>query len=355
MLLTTLLVLSASDDVFVSGALKPDEPYAVYRIPAIAVTRKGTVLAFAEGRKTTGDQSSNDLVLRRQERGKAWGPLHVLADEGEDSLNNPCVTVDRAGRIWLMFQRYPKGVSEYRAPTGREGEGICRTYEMHSDDDGRSWSKPRDLTRELKPGWSRTVASGPGLGLELQRGRYRGRLVVPFNMGDASGWRVYAAISDDRGATWRMGDMAPRLPGTHPNEVQFVELADGRLMLNARNQASLRQRLVAVSDDGGTTWSTPTPDPNLIDPVCMGAIVRAAPGVLAFSNPNHPQQRVNGTLRFSFDEGKTWPKTVTITEGPFAYSVLAPLPDGQLGCLYEVPDGGAYRIRLSRFPIPRPE
>ncbi len=355
MLLPILMLFAAHEDVFVSGALQPGEPYAVYRIPALAVTKKGTILAFAEGRKTTGDQSSNDLVLKRQERGRSWGPLQVLADEGEDSLNNPCVTVDHSGRIWLMFQRYPKGVSEYRAPTGREGEGICRTYVMVSDDDGRRWSKPRDLTRDLKPGWARTVASGPGMGLEIQRGRHKGRLVVPFNMGDASGWRVYAAISDDGGAIWRMGDMAPRLSGTQPNEVQFVELADGRLMMNARNQAAARQRLVAISEDGGMTWSTPTPDPALVDPVCMGAIVRAAPGVLAFSNPNHPQERVNGTLRFSFDEGKTWPQSVTIAPGSFAYSVLARLPDGQLGCLYEVQERGAYRIRMARFPIPRPE
>ncbi len=334
------------EDVFVSGHLTGGGPYAVYRIPAIAVSRKGTVLAFAEGRRTTSDQSGNDLVLRRQPAGRPWTDLQVIADMGDDALNNPCVTVGSDGRIWLMFQRYPAGNSEYRITTGRYGN-VCRTYVMHSDDDGRSWSSPRDLTLDLKPGWSRTLASGPGMGIVLKTGR----MVVPFNMGDASGWRVFAAISDDNGASWRMGDMAPRHPGTQPNEVQFVELGDGRIMLNARNQASLRQRLVAYSSDGGETWTTPMPDAALIDPVCQGAILRLADGRLVFSNPADPQHRRNGTLRVSNDEGLSWTIAAVIEEGEFAYSVLAQLPSGEVLCLYEVPEGGAYRIRLKRFKV----
>lgn len=350
MSLTVALLLSASlaEDVFVSGLLQPGERYAIYRIPALLATRKGTLLAFAEGRETAGDQSANDIVLRRRDRGGAWGPMVVLADMGKDALNNPCAVQASDGRIWLMFQRYPAGKAEYRVPTGRTGDGISRTYTIWSDDDGASWSQPRDLTLDLKPGWARTVASGPGNGIELSKGRHRGRLLIPFNMGDASGWRVFAAISDDRGKTWRMGDLCPRLAGTNPNEVQFVELTDGRVMMNARNQAATRQRLVGYSSDGGDTWTTPMPDLNLIDPVCMGSIIRVG-DALAFSNPADPQRRVNGVLRFSFDEGKTWPKSLVIEAGEFAYSALCPLPGGRVGCLYEAPEKGAYRIKYAEF------
>lgn len=352
MMIAFLLGAAFAEDVFVSGALQPGDRYAIYRIPAILNTRRETLLALAEGRETAGDQSANDIVLRRRERGGSWGKLQVLADFGKDSLNNPTLVQDDRGRIWLMFQQYPAGNSEYRVPTGRTGEGISRTYVIWSDDDGVSWSKPRDLTFELKPGWARTIASGPGVGIQLQHGRHKGRLLFPFNMGDASGWRVFAAISDDRGQTWRMGDLCPRLEGTNPNEVQFVELADGRVMMNARNQAAVRQRLVGYSSDGGDTWTTPMPDPNLIDPVCMGAIIRVG-GALAFSNPADTQRRVNGVLRFSFDEGKSWPKTLPIDPGAFAYSVLCPLPGGRIGCLYEAPEKGGYRIKYVEFDVPK--
>jgi sialidase-1 len=347
-------------DLFVSG--QPDVPFDTYRIPALCRTRKGTLLAFAEGRRSTADQSGNAIVLRRRPaKAKDWLPMQIVRQEGPHAINNPCVLPSREGRVWLMFQRYPAGKAEYRVENGYDSERACLTFLSHSDDEGTTWSTPEDITRIVKAPDVRTSASGPGIGIELTRGPHKGRLLFPLNEGKGKGWDVFALYSDDHGKSWQRGENAPKAPGTQPNETQIAELADGSILMNARNQAAGKFRLQCRSTDGGTTWTTAIPVPELVDPTCMGSLARLSyrPDLLAFSNPNDSSSRRNGTLRLSHDGGNTWPIAGVIEPGSFGYSSLCPLPKGKLGILFETvdepeKDRELYRIRYGELETPNP-
>jgi sialidase-1 len=206
------------------------------------------------------------------------------------------------------------------------------------------------------------VASGPGIGIQLRNGPHAGRLIIPFNEGPFGHWNVLSVYSDDRGRTWKLGQPAPgcRVPDgkggeiSLVNEVQMVELADGTVMLNSRKWGGKAVRKIAVSKDGGETWSKIEEDVALRDPGCMASIFRysfpgnGAQSRILYSGPDSAK-RDNGTVYLSSDEGKTWPVKKVLFPGSFAYSVLTALPDGTLGCLFETDD--ANRIVFARFTL----
>jgi sialidase-1 len=343
-------------DVFVSG----QEGFHTYRIPAIIAGRSGAVLAFAEGRTGRRDQSQNKIVLKRSlDHGVTWSALQVIADGGARSFNNPCAVVEQStGRIFLVFQSYPEGLHErdQTLETGLEGDRIVRNWILQSDDEGKSWSEPRDVTRTTKrPTGVNTQASGPGIGLQLRQGPHAGRLLIPFNEGPYGKWRVFAIYSDDRGQTWQLGEpTADREAGT-VNEVQMVELTNGVVRFNARGWGAKGLRRTALSGDGGRTWPDIRDVPELVEPSCMAALLRineAASGLssrIIYSGPCG-RGRTNGTVHLSYDDGETWPVKKTIYPGRFAYSGLIALPGGILGCLFERGEKDAYeRITLARF------
>jgi sialidase-1 len=340
-------------DVYVSGA-----GYPTYRIPSLITTRRGTLLAFSEGRQGKGDHTENDIVLRRSaDLGRNWDAMRVLASDRPNVLVNPTAVEDHdTGRIWLMYQRYPEAAREREVVPGLEGDRICRSFIIYSENDGRRWSAPRETTRSVKrPQVATSLASGPGVGIQLRRGPHRGRLVVPFNQGPPGAWKVYAAYSDDHGKSWRYGETAADTSAGFGNEVQMVELADGGVMLNARNQSGDHFRKVARSHDGGQSWSPLVDDHDLLDPECQGTIVRYSDPLdgkrnrILFANPASPDKRVNGTVRLSYDEGESWPVSRAVYPGSFAYSCLTVMHDGTIGLLYERDDYG--KITFARFDL----
>jgi sialidase-1 len=350
-------------DVFVPNS----DGFKSIRIPSVVVSQKGTLLAFAEGRAANTDQAKNKIILKRStDGGHTWGPLAVIADGGERSLNNPCAVVESgSGTILLMFQSYPAGVRERsdKIQTGYEGELVVRNLMVSSGDDGATWSAPRDVTRQTKrPEKVTTMASGPGIGIQLRRGPHAGRMLFPFNEGPYGQWNIYAVYSDDKGNSWQFGEIAPGgmvdAPGggkpSDVNEVQFVELKDGSIRANARRWAGAPFRKTCVSNDGGPTWSKVEAVPELHDPSCMASIFRYSDPAdgdksrILYSGPQSAK-RENGTVFVSYDEGATWPVKRVLCEGPFAYSVLTKLPDGTIGCLYEADD--MKRIVFARFTL----
>jgi sialidase-1 len=226
-----------------------------------------------------------------------------------------------------------------------------------------TWTKPRDITRETKrPEGVTTLAGGPGVGIQPRHGPHAGRLLVPFNEGPFGKWNIYAVYSDDKGETWHRGEVAPGALVDAPkggktstvNEAQFVELKDGSVRFNVRRWAGRAVRKTSVSGDGGQTWSAVEDLPDLRDPGCMGSVVRYSdpadgqPSRLLYSGPDSPK-RENGTVYLSTDEGATWPTRRVLCPGPFAYSCLAVLPDGTIGCLYEADD--TRKVVFARFPL----
>jgi sialidase-1 len=333
------ITVGAAVDVFVGGV----GPNPVYRIPAIARTGS-RLLAFAEGRAALGDIGTNDLVLATSDDGGAtWSTPRTVLDLPDRSINNPCVVTlhagPHAGRVVMVVQSYPADTHEHKQATGLDGPGVCRVHLVHSDDRGATWSDPRDVTASMRRPDAPTVASGPGAAIQLRSGKHAGRIVVPFNQGPYGAWTVYTCFSDDAGATWTMGNVAPGGAPAHANEVQVAELADGTILLNARSFHGARCRLGARSTDGGATWSALEPITALPDPCCQGGLVSLeGRKELVFTGCDSTTARTQGSIWLSRDDGASWPIKVPLVPGFFAYSAPVELGGGRLGVLAETDD-----------------
>jgi len=333
--------------------------YHTFRIPALAVTTKGTVLAFAEGRKKSGgDAGKIDLLVRRStDNGTTWSAPQTVWSDGDNTCGNPAPVVDKVtGTIWLLMT-WNRGDDHEKAIIAGTSNNTRRVFACSSTDDGRTWTKPLEITSDVKlTNWA-WYATGPGGGIQIDHGPHQGRLVVACDHIEAQTKRSFSHVifSDDRGKTWHLGGSS--MEGA--NECQVVELAGGKLMLNMRNaNKSRRQRQFAVSDDGGLTWRDQRCDATLVEPACQAAIRRYSwpeknpRNVILFTNPACQTSRANLTVRASFDDGQTWPASRVLHAGPSAYSDLAVLTDGRIACLYEAGATNAYEaIVLSRFPL----
>ncbi|MFI7137014.1 exo-alpha-sialidase [Streptomyces massasporeus] len=343
-----------------------DPGYACFRIPAIVRTTSGTLLAFAEGRVLNcGDAADIDIVLKRStDGGRTWGPLQVVTEGAGDTHGNPAPVVDRGtGRI-LLAETYN---------TGRTDAGNCtvpcdRTPHLqYSDDDGRTWSEPRDLSDEILPEhWNSWYATGPVHGIQLTRGKHAGRLVFGVNTETWNGSRVSAnhaalVVSDDGGDSWRVGATDTWPIGQDgvfrqkPSEVTLTERADGALLVSGREQdgTDLGHRSQTVSTDGGDSFATPFRDlPDLYTPQVQGATLRLGDRML-LSAPADPDRRRTMMIRSSYDGGRTWESVdrgTVVTTDWSGYSDMAAVGGGAVGLLYE---GGAVdardEIRFARF------
>ncbi|MDH4389274.1 MAG: sialidase family protein [Fimbriimonas sp.] len=348
-----MLGLVAAVTVFASG----ESGFNTYRIPALFRTTKGSLVAFAEARASQADAANNAIVTKiSNDDGATWGKMSVCQSPSQGfggSFNNPCVVENRRQTLVLHFQHYPKDTHEYDVEAGFSGPKVVRGFQTESRDGGISWTAPQDITAEVKPAEAVTIASGPGVGIRLVRGKHKNRLVMPYNYRVGKRWWVYCAYSDDDGRHWKRGARVEQPEEMNANEVQVVELTSGDILLNARNQAKRKERCISLSHDGGATFSPAAFDSRLIDPVCQGSITRLGSGVLAFSNPVHQTKRENGMVRFSWDEGRTWPSSMQLEPGSFQYSCMAELLQQQIGVLYETVVNGSYLIRYQRIPSPQ--
>ena len=318
---------------------KAGEGSPYYRIPALAVTNRGTVLAAYDARPTLADLPSNiAVVLRRSlDDGRTWeAPIVVRRDTAPFGFGDPSLVVDRETRRIFLFYAASARQGIFGSHTGNDERDpdIHQADVSYSDDDGLTWKHRRITAAIKKPEWVSLFASS-GAGIQLRHGTRAGRLVQQYAVRVGATFYAASVMSDDHGATWRMGGLVG--PGADENKV--VELADGRLMLNSRAKP---YRKIAWSGDGGETWSGWRDEPQLIDPANNGAIIRyddaardARSRWLLFINTEHPTQRRNLVLKLSCDNGTSWPVGAVVDSGPAAYATMARLKDGALGVLYE--------------------
>ncbi len=296
--------------------------YPMFRIPTVIKTGSGRILAVCEGRKSLFDNGDIDLVMKTSDdQGKTWSPLQVIWNDGNNTCGNPAPVLDRVtGDIVVV------------ATLNND-----RVFLLRSTDEGNHWNAPVDITTSVKPnGWN-WYASGPVHAIQLEQTAYKNRLVIPCNHTLAKRGKHIAHViySDDSGKTWFTGGSVPT---ADTDECTIAELNNGELLLNMRNSdRTWPSRKVSYSIDGGLSWIVPVFDSVLLEPVCQGSLLRYSQmlDILLFSNPRHTKQRKNLTLAVSIDGGKTWSRLLSLWRRRSAYSDLVVLADGDVLCLFE--------------------
>ncbi len=330
-----------------------------FRIPGLVKTNKGTLVACMDNRYDRLNDLPNDIdvgISRSLDGGKTWTPISVAMESkkaipgipGTGSGDAAILVDSKTGRIWIAAL-WANGVNPIWGPQGTNNPADkCGQFLLcYSDDDGITWSKPINITDQVKlPEWGVNF-QGPGVGMTLKDGT----LVFPCQFWfDENGKRkAHASIiySKDGGKTWKCGKAAC----SGSSEVQGVELSDGSVMINARNENRTGHRIVYVTKNLGETWEEHPTNNNkngkgLAEPrqACQGSII-AVPGAggekhpLFFSNPQfHERDRRQMMIRTSLDDGATWMEDKALLYDArygYGYSSLAPVDDRHIGVLYE--------------------
>ncbi|CAN7229348.1 exo-alpha-sialidase [Paenibacillus sp. LjRoot153] len=326
--------------------------YTQYRIPGVVVTSNGTVITYAEARKTTSDWADIDIYMRRStDGGNTWQSRVKLVDgvTTANTINNPVMIAEKNnGTVHFLYCK------EYN-----------QAFYMKSTDHGATWSTPVEITSVFNQyksefNWA-AFATGPGHGIQLDNGRLLVPVWLTLNTSHAPGV-VSTIYSDDGGATWNRGEIiwdTPDIPS--PNETTSVQLYNGSVMLNMRNSTKVSPlRSVATSPNGNSGWTTPVLDSELNDPNDYGSILRFTDqhdyynNRLLFTNTNNPSDRSNLTVKMSMDEGDSWTYSKVISPTGAAYSDLAVSNDKEtIYCFYEKWNGTLkyHYMVLARFNL----
>ncbi len=322
-----------------------DGKYKSYRIPCLLALPDDTVLAFTSARKAVSDWADIDILLRRsRDGGRTWEEPRAVVNSGNNTSDNPvAIWDDQENAVHFLHQ------------TNYE-----RIYYLRSDDHGKTFSAPVDITPQLAEfqktyPW-KVIAPGPGHGIQLKNGR----LVVPVwlspgeekTKGKGREHRpsaVAVIYSDDHGKTWHCGDIVPDTL-KNLNETVAVKADDGGVKLFLRNEDASYRKAVAYSKDGATGWTKPELHDDLYTPICFASVLKLSNpperSRLLFANPDSRSKpevirdwgartRENLTFKLSYDDGKTWPVRKVLEPGRSGYSDLALLSDGTILCLYE--------------------
>ncbi len=299
-----------------------------YRIPAIVTAPNGDIIVAIDQRVPScadlrGNKNINIVMRKSCNNGKTWSKIIPVVDfpEGQ-SASDPSMIVDTTTKTIFLFYNY---MDLNKAPN-------CYFLQyVKSTDNGKTWSKPVDITSQITPEtWHhhfKFITSGRGFYTST------GKLLhclVNLQKG------LYVFGSNNHGASWYL------IPTAIPigDESKIVELSDGNWQINSRvNNGGYRY--VHTSTDEGKSWHSAI-DSSLIDSGCNASFIRYttkkegyAKDRLLFANAKSKNQRKNLTVRISYDEGKTWSKGKTVYQGAAAYVSLTILKNGDIGLVFE--------------------
>lgn len=337
--------------------LPGDDSSKSYRIPGLVRSKAGNLIAVYDIRYHHSRDLPADIdvgVSRSEDGGQSWGKMKVAIDMGNDpkfghdGVGDPAILVDPSnGRIWIaaLWSHGNRGWNG--SGPGMKPEETGQLVLVHSDDDGKTWSKPVSITAQVKkPEW-RLFFNGPGAGIALKDGTLA--FAAQFRAADGKPWSTMIS-SKDHGETWQVGIGVK----SDTTEAQIAQLADGSIMINCRDNRG-GSRTIAVTKDLGQSWTLHPSDRNALrEPVCMASLLAwdvSKKGVLLwFSNPNTTHGRHSMTIKLSTDQGLTWPEENAVlydSRNCMGYSCLAPVDASRIGVLYE----GQNSLNFLRFPL----
>lgn len=328
-----------------------DDRSAAFRIPGLVTTKSGSLVGVYDVRwnSSVDLQERIDIgVSRSTDKGQSWEPMRIAMSFGEadglpsgqNGVGDPAVLVDEnTGTIWAIAV-WTRGMGNGRSWTnsmpGMEPMETPQLMLARSDDDGRTWSKPVNVTKQVKdPSWC-FLLQGPGRGITMSDGTLV--FAIQFIDGDRM---PHAGImySKDHGESWHIHN--PARPNT--TEAQVAEVEPGVLMLNMRDNRG-GSRAVMTTTDLGRTWTEHVSNRTALrEPVCMASLISVPAGknalgkdLLLFSNPDTTDGRYNITIKASLDGGVTWPYRLLLDEGyGWGYSCLTMIDSETVGILYE--------------------
>lgn len=342
-----------------------DDGVHTYRIPGLATTNKGTLIGVYDVRRRNGGDLPGDIdvgMSRSIDGGRTWESMKIIMDMGAnpkwnyDGIGDPAVLVDRStGTIWVAGT-WSHGNRSWRGSgPGLKPDETGQLMLVRSDDDGVSWSKPINITEQIKkPEWC-FILQGPGKGITMRDGTivFAAQYQDPPNKQRLPHSTII--YSRDHGETWQVGTGA----FDDTTEAQVVEIEPGVLMLNCRyNRKSAR--VVMITRDLGRTWQKhSTSERALIEPrACMASLIdvdqetgKDAGGWLLFANPDSLTGRHHMTIKASRDRGQTWPAQhrLLLDEGNSAgYSCMSMIDKETVGILYE---GSQAHMTFQRIPL----
>lgn len=325
-----------------------DDDVHSYRIPGLVTTPQGTLLAVYDIRRNSSKDLQGDIdvgLSRSENGGQSWEPMRVIMDRGtwgnlpedQNGVGDPAILVDpQSGDIWVaaLWMHGKPGVMAWNSSKpGLDSDETGQFLIVKSEDDGKTWSEPVNITSQIKnPEWN-LFFNGPGKGIVMKDGT----LVFAAQYKDSEKMPYSTIIySKDKGESWQVGTGAK----SNTTEAQVVELQDGSLMLNMRDNRG-GSRSIAVTQDLGQTWDEHSTSRNaLTEPVCMASLIDNPykDRMLLFSNPASIKGRKNITIKASLDDGVTWEKAhhVLLDEGTgWGYSCLTMINKKEVGILYE--------------------
>jgi sialidase-1 len=296
-----------------------------YRIPSIITATNGDLIAAIDERvPSCGDlkwsRDINIVIRKSSDNGKTWGKIEKIIDYPlGQSASDPSMIIDKQTNTIFLFYNYMDLDNQ---------KDIYYLKYISSNDNGKSWSKPVDITNQIsKENWKndfKFITSGRGI--QTKNGTLLHCLV---NL--QKGTHVFG--SNDNGKTWFITE-TPTLPG---DESKIVELNDGSWMVNSRVN-KLGYRYSHVSNDDGKTWISKKEE-SIIDPGCNGSLIRYSYGeknLLVLTNINNKKERKEIVLRYSTDEGISWSTPKIIYNGEAAYSSMTVMENGNLGLFFEM-------------------
>ena len=330
-----------------------DDGAAAYRIPGLATSNEGSLLAVYDVRynNSVDLQEYVDVGLSRStDKGQSWEEMRIPLSfdeygglpKAQNGVGDPAILVDtKSGTIWIIAL-WTHGMGNRRAwHNSQPGMDINETGQLvltKSTDDGKTWSDPINITQQVKdPSW-RLLLQGPGRGITMQDGT----LVFPIQFIDSTSV-PFAGImySQDSGETWKIHNPAR----SNTTEAQVAETAPGVLMLNMRDNRG-GSRAVSTTGDLGLTWTEhPSSRKVLPEPVCMASLLQVDAkdnvlnkDILLFSNPNSIKERNKITIKISLDGGLSFPDEYQLLldeDHGWGYSCLTMIDKETIGIIYE--------------------